>query len=321
MKTSLATFLLYPFLILFSLTAYGTQAVKDHPLLTRYQGAEIIRFDEREYDRYPLAHRVNSDGSVEQTHLEGHISTRIYSGSKSDSVLRAASNYKAALKKAGFTILVSCYKAECGGNIAIDLFESSNRLSVYRTLSIRDLRPSNSNNEFQYISAKQSQNDKTIYVALLIRKELSSNKSLRIAQDVIETKAMETNLVTVNAQYLADDISTKGRVVLEGLFFDSNQATLTARSEPALKQIADYLKTQSTSRFYVVGHTDNKGSYQYNIDLSQQRAAAVKEALVTAYQIDGKRLSAVGVGPVSPRSTNNQANGSSLNRRVELVAQ
>ncbi len=72
---------------------------------------------------------------------------------------------------------------------------------------------------------------------------------------------------------------------------------------------------------YVVGHTDNQGSYAHNLDLSQKRADAIVQALTTQYKIAAARLAAKGVASLSPVATNETEAGRAINRRVELVKQ
>jgi len=71
----------------------------------------------------------------------------------------------------------------------------------------------------------------------------------------------------------------------------------------------------------VVGHTDNAGTFDHNVKLSQARAAAVVEALVKKNGIAGTRLTPFGAGPTSPVASNATEEGKAQNRRVELVAQ
>ena len=77
-------------------------------------------------------------------------------------------------------------------------------------------------------------------------------------------------------------LTTECRAEVPGLYFDFNKATIDARSKPALQSMADLLKRHPWS-VTVEGHTDNVGTDRYNQDLSQRRAAAVKDALVRDY--------------------------------------
>jgi len=69
----------------------------------------------------------------------------------------------------------------------------------------------------------------------------------------------------------------------------------------------------------VVGHTDNVGGYETNLDLSRQRADAVVAELVAAYGVAADRLFAAGASFLAPIASNETDEGRALNRRVELV--
>lgn len=71
----------------------------------------------------------------------------------------------------------------------------------------------------------------------------------------------------------------------------------------------------------VVGHTDNRGSADYNQNLSHRRAAGVVAVLTREYGIAADRLSSDGAGAGSPTASNDDEEGRAKNRRVELVAQ
>jgi outer membrane protein OmpA-like peptidoglycan-associated protein len=85
--------------------------------------------------------------------------------------------------------------------------------------------------------------------------------------------------------------------------------------------MAELLRSQATLRVHIVGHTDNVGSFEANLALSQERAQAVVAALVSDYRIDAKRLAARGVASLSPVASNLTDEGKAKNRRVELVQQ
>jgi len=66
--------------------------------------------------------------------------------------------------------------------------------------------------------------------------------------------------ITINLDILRDEIADKGKVILDGVFFDFDKSTLTNESIKTLSVIAEYLKANKDMNFYVVGHTDSKGS-------------------------------------------------------------
>jgi len=113
----------------------------------------------------------------------------------------------------------------------------------------------------------------------------------------------------------------KGSASVYGIYFDFDKADIKPESEPAIKEIAKLLQENKTLKLYVVGHTDNVGSLDYNLKLSKARADAVIRELTTKYKISPDRLKAFGVGSLAPVATNKTEEGRAKNRRVELVEQ
>jgi len=171
------------------------------------------------------------------------------------------------------------------------------------------------NNDFHYIVGKKSVDSQIFYLIYFIYKY--SGNELRIAQDLVYLSEANEEALNVSIQF--DQIESTGRVVLDGLFFSTDSATLEQESNEALESIANYLKSHVTKTFYIVGHTDSAGSIAHNKKLSEMRASSVKQSLIEKYQIEATRLSAYGVGPLSPLSTNRSDSGRAENRRVELV--
>ena len=89
---------------------------------------------------------------------------------------------------------------------------------------------------------------------------------------------------------------------------------------PSLAEIAKLLGVQQELNVFIVGHTDNQGTYEYNMDLSQRRAKAVAAALTAYHKIAPKRMRTAGVGFLAPVAANASEEGRALNRSVELVA-
>lgn len=109
------------------------------------------------------------------------------------------------------------------------------------------------------------------------------------------------------------------RAVTYGIYFDFNEETLKPESEPVLKEIAQAMTDNPDWKLTVEGHTDNIGGDTYNLDLSKRRAASVKQALVSRYNIAPDRLLTGGYGASRPVETNDTLEGRARNRRVELV--
>ena len=118
---------------------------------------------------------------------------------------------------------------------------------------------------------------------------------------------------------------TRHRLVEEGKFsttailFDVNTATLKPESFGVIKEIAAVLKEHSDIKISITGHTDSDGSDVNNLSLSQKRSAAVKDALVNEFNIDGSRIETDGKGETKPVADNKTKEGKAANRRVEFV--
>jgi outer membrane protein OmpA-like peptidoglycan-associated protein len=113
-------------------------------------------------------------------------------------------------------------------------------------------------------------------------------------------------------------LAEKKPVQIYGIYFDFNSATIKPDSETVLKQISDILHKNPDWRVSVSGHTDNIGDSSSNQKLSERRAAAVKDALVSRYGITPDRLKTSGFGASKPIETNSTLEGRARNRRVEL---
>lgn len=134
-------------------------------------------------------------------------------------------------------------------------------------------------------------------------------------------KQMMNQAVAANAESLAGNINETGKASVYGIYFDTGKSEIKPESEPALSEIAKLLRANSSIKLYIVGHTDNVGAFDYNIKLSQSRAAAVVNELVNKKGIAVSRLIPFGAGATAPVTSNMNEEGRAKNRRVELVAQ
>lgn len=110
-----------------------------------------------------------------------------------------------------------------------------------------------------------------------------------------------------------------GLAVLDDLVFASGAATLSDGDYPSLAAVAAWLQANPDGTIALVGHTDASGSLAANVALSERRAEAVAAALIQTYGADAARVSAEGVGFLSPRATNQTEEGRQKNRRVEVI--
>lgn len=137
---------------------------------------------------------------------------------------------------------------------------------------------------------------------------------------IVEQEPMAQE-VEADARSLLSAIEANGSASVYGIYFDFDKADIKPESEPAIKEIASLLKKNKSLKLYVVGHTDNVGSIEYNLNLSKARAEAVVKELVKKYDIPANKLKAFGVGSLAPVASNRTDQGREKNRRVELVEQ
>lgn len=277
-------------------------AVKSHPAVAPYAGSVATRRDDDGFRSYSLVTAVNEKGKTDEEILqtlkvEGNVVRFAYENPKDRSAHEIYSNYREGLEKGGFQILYACAEKECGPGYATSRWG--------RVTGLRFYGP-----EQRYIAAKGSKNGQEIYVAVLVAK-------LRHQVEIVEVGQMEKGLVTAKA--IGDGLMMEGRVVLDGIFFDTDKATIKAESKPALDTIAQFLKDNPKLNVFIVGHTDGTGGFNHNMGLSKARAASVVKALTKQYGVASKRLGSYGVGPLSPRKTNDNEDGRAENRRVEMV--
>ncbi len=319
---------------------------KDHPMIKRYEGSTIIGYDFRKFNDFEiLLGPVQRDESrhrgmfkpTKSQRLEGQTTRILYTAPEGRSPLEVVRNYEQELKQAGFQTLYKCARAECGTEVdgqlgEYYLYPLANRLK--NTPAPGTGRPAGQVSEYalagakdqHFLSAKRAGPQGDVYASVLaatgdfdMHKETFGHAIVLL--DVIETVPMESKMVTVDAATMAKDVATTGHVALYGIYFDTDKTDLKPESAPTIQEISKLLKQEPKLTLYVVGHTDNVGGYEYNMDLSARRAAAVVKELTTRQGVDAKRLKPAGTGPLSPVAPNDTEEGHAKNRRVELVKQ
>ena len=116
-----------------------------------------------------------------------------------------------------------------------------------------------------------------------------------------------------------EQLEENGSVALRGILFESGSAVIRPESTPQLREIGDVLRQHRDLTLRIEGHTDNTGDTATNQTLSEERAVAVRAALIDRYGVDGARLTVQGFGESQPVDTNETPEGRQNNRRVELV--
>jgi outer membrane protein OmpA-like peptidoglycan-associated protein len=106
--------------------------------------------------------------------------------------------------------------------------------------------------------------------------------------------------------------------VIKGIEFETGKANIRSISKPLLEQASAILNQYPSLKVMIVGHTDNVGKREFNIDLSQKRADSVK-AFIISQGISTERILTRGEGPDAPLADNKTRSGRQLNRRIEFT--
>ncbi len=138
-------------------------------------------------------------------------------------------------------------------------------------------------------------------------------------QAVNQTEQMRERLKQQLNQVLATRETARGLIVnMSDVLFDFNQYTLKPGAREKLAKVSGILLSYPGLQLQVEGYTDNIGSDEYNQKLSEERADAVRDYLVTQ-GVPQPAISAAGYGKSDPVADNSTSSGRAENRRVELV--
>lgn len=321
---------------------------QDSPLLKRYEGSFIVAYVYKSFEQFnlPVSRLEPIEGQTDRQNnkvhepkdkitLEGAYTRLVYLLPENRTPLEVLRNYQDEIRNKGGKILFECETDACGGDPGKSSYGGGGRMSLAMYLFPREkiTDPLLSNGYCattekianQRYTAAEIPN-RNAHVSVLTYEMKSAGRSCSAFNartiavvDIIESTEREQKMVTVNASEMAEKISATGSVALYGIYFDFNKADVKPESTPTLEQIYQLLLDNSTMKLLVVGHTDNVGSFEYNMDLSKNRAIAVVNALVNRYGIDSARLMPVGVSFASPVASNSSEEGQAKNRRVELV--
>lgn len=140
-----------------------------------------------------------------------------------------------------------------------------------------------------------------------------------LAKSRADRSEAETLRMAAELEALKAEKTERGMVLTLGdVLFDTNKAQLKAGAQTTVNRLAAFMTENSQRRILIEGHTDSRGSDEYNQALSARRADAVASAL-SVQGIDRTRISAQGLGERYPVASNDTAAGQQQNRRVEIV--
>lgn len=289
--------------------------------LPRISGASIIGYDQAGYDEfaYPTA-PITWDGAPGQARVEGPHTRVLYVVPDDRAPLEVIRNYQAELTDQGYEPVYECAAEACGPVTPVTKFLYGMKLENAGQMSKMAFSMPRADQRYLVMRAPATGTLVSVYAAFETFDHFpqTADKVL-VLLDVIEGKPMQRRMELVKAAEMAGALGAEGRVSLYGILFDYDSAALRPESDATLAEIVTLLAGDPGLALFVVGHTDMTGSYDYNLDLSRRRAAAVVAALTGRFGVAADRLEPAGVGPLAPVAQNSTEEGRALNRRVELV--
>ncbi|MBS3810951.1 MAG: OmpA family protein [Halanaerobiales bacterium] len=291
----------------------------DHPHIPRFKGSYIRYYDHINYDEFTFPFSRLKD-TEEDKKIEGEITKNFYVIPDGHSVLEVFRNYEIALEEAGFET-IRMQKKDFGHGISSQIYSKVNWNSCPGN-NFNGVGVYYDSGDQSYLAAKLERSEGDVYISLYVADHGIhggnwGEERPAVYQVVVEEKEMRTGLVTAGS--IIQDIKSKGKVSIYGVYFDTDSAKIKSESEPSVKEIAKVLNDNHDLNLYIVGHTDDTGEFEYNMDLSQRRAESLVNVLVEEYDISRNLLKPAGVGPLAPKASNETEDGRAKNRRVELV--
>lgn len=300
----------------FPLTVFTQE--NESGIISIYEGSKVIYDDQIGFEEFP---QLISDDSVKS--FDGLIRRQWCQAPDERSPLEIIRNYEQAIREKGGEILFITREPQ---SVEIDEEKLSDYFKTHRRdrgLATRVFSYTYFPGEMsEFLSARITAPDAEYYLTI------ASGRGHRAARQdnitffeivTLEIESMELGKVTLDA--LREGVATYGKAPVYNIHFETGSAEVRPESAEALKIISEFMKQNTSERFFVVGHTDNVGDYDMNQELSYARASAVVGLLIDEYGVDSNQIKPVGIGPVSPILSNSSEEGKARNRRVEIVKQ
>ena len=287
-----------------SMPVSADEALVDHPRVVPFERSVLRSREVRESGDYRAFKGIDGrTGELSGLPLKGRVTRLFYDRPRDRSTVEIYRHYERTLVESGAQILFRCDQADRAGCLKARSTNDLQKLSGLRALSPR---------EGLYLLARGTDGARPVYIAVAVGGYFTD-------VHVIETDADGAGVRGVDAAALRRGLEAQGHVVVEGLDFAEGSVRFTADAAPAVAEIARLLGEQPTLRLYIVGHTAPGPDLAASRALSEQRAAAVVEALVSQHGIAASRLQAHGLGPLAPLASDSDEAGRRRNQRIVLV--
>ena len=241
---------------------------KDYPGIGRFGGSVITGYQVKDFDAARMQGAAFKDGQpTDARRLEGRITRIAYRTNPGPSILEVSRNFETQLAKAGFETLLACDTDACGG---IPFSEGIDALPIPQMWV-------DGFNYRYFAGARRTAG----------AKPMPASSSARTTARSTRSSSSPNSARSRTRWWMRREkgLGEAGHIALYGIYFDTDKAVVKPESRPTLEQIAKLLAGQPQLSVFIVGHTDNQGAYDYNLDLSRRRAEAVAAELVRTYGI------------------------------------
>jgi OOP family OmpA-OmpF porin len=251
-----------------------------------------------------------SEGGIPSERIEGPVSRQAW---RIDGQRATTQQVMAPLRDqiiaAGYSLALDCAAQLCGGFDFRFNTEVLQGPDMYVDLT-----------DYRFLSARAPEGGA---ISLLVSNSSAATflQIIKVGTEIapLDIDPAPSTVATEGSASLPDRLETQGHAVLRDLQFPSGVSDLGSGPIASLDALADYLQSRPDARIMFVGHTDATGSLDANVALSRRRAQAAVTYLRNSHDISASRISAEGVGFLSPVSSNLTEEGRLLNRRIEAV--
>ena len=277
-------------------------------------GSSLLAEEEQALIRYNLPIGQWSDSGVPTEPLEGTVVSRSWViDSRLITTLQVFRLLFDLIAENGFEPIFECEASLCGGfdfRFAINVLPMPDML-----VNIRDYYFGSARQGENAITLLVSQSDGMVYVQITeIGK--SSIENINVPNLIDKSTILRNDVQTLEALLIE-----LGYAILLDLRFASGTAELSVGTYDSLVELARFMQKYPSARIIIVGHTDFEGAFDLNVELSKRRADATRERLISEHGVAADRVSADGIGYLSPVTSNLTQTGRDTNRRVEVVLQ
>ena len=236
-----------------------------------------------------------------------------------ETVMSLKGSLREQFQEAGFEILYECENDICGG------FDFR-----FHTDILPDPQMHIDLGNYNFFSARRVLGQKTEFASCFVSRgglSLFFQFILISDKDLPEVKIGSinriddavTDLSMSSKKTIQELLNELGSAVLSDVEFKAGSSELKDLDYASLMDLANYLNANKDLKVVLVGHTDAEGDLDRNVKLSEERAEAVANRLISKFDIRSDRVSFEGIGFLSPRATNQSAEGRNNNRRVEVI--